>query len=254
MGRVDEISKYYNASDKLDSIANVLFYIVAFSAITIPLLGQEHIKSYLSVFFIVIVVVYFIVRYSAMLIFLPNAEKMRRKQLISNSFAIPLTHEKTEEYYNNPYSPSVKKLGANVLENSLFSQRVLQVMLPYERVKIIVYIGLWVAALASRNICQDVILVISQSIFSAEVLARWVSMEILRNRYCEVYNDLYKVFLLKQHEGSESVPLFLDAMSNYECAKAAAGIKLSSKIFNKLNPSVTKEWEEIKVKLGIASS
>src|SRR6266545_93908 len=121
MARVDEITKYYKASETLDSIANVLFYIVALSAITIPLLDQEHIKSYLAAFFILIVVMYFIVRYSSVLFFLPNAEKMRRKQLISNSFAIPLTHEKTEEYYNNPYSPSVKRLGANVLENSLFS-------------------------------------------------------------------------------------------------------------------------------------
>ncbi len=253
MARLDDIGKYYKASETLDAIANVLFYVVAISAITVPLLGQEPVKSYLATFFIVIAVAYFIVRYSAVLFYLPNAEKMRRKQLLSDSFSVPLTHEKTEEYYNNPYSPSVKRLGANILENSLFSQRILQVMLPRERVKITIYIALWIAALASRSVSHDVVMVISQSVFSAEVLARWVSMEVLRSRYFEVYNDLYKVFLVKRHESPESVPLILDAFSNYECAKAAAGINLSTKIFDKINPIVTKEWEEIKVNLGIES-
>ena len=251
MPRVDEISKYYKISGVLDNIANALFYILALLAIVLSFLQQENIKSIASVLFVVLAVAYFIHRYSGMLIFMPHAEKMRRKQLLSDSFALSLVHESTEEYYNNLYAPSVKRLGANILENSLFSQRVLEKMLLHERVKVGLYFTLWVAALVSRNICQDVVIVISQSVFSAEVLARWISMEILRFRYSEVYDGLYKIFLTKQHESTEAMPLILDGFSSYECAKAAASIRLPSKIFFKINPEVTIEWERIKKILGM---
>lgn len=251
MPRVDEISKYYKISDVLDKTANVLFYILALLAVALPFSKQEYIRSIVSVLFVVLAVAYFILRYSDILIFMPYADKMRRKQLLSDSFALSLVHESTEEYYNNTYVPSVKRLGANILENSLFSQRVLEAMLLHERIKVGLYFMLWVAALASRNICQDVVIVISQSVFSAEVLARWISMEILRSRYSEVYNGLYKIFLTKQHESTEAMPLILDEFSSYECAKAAAWVRLSSKIFFKINPEVTIEWGKIKTKLGM---
>jgi hypothetical protein len=76
-------------------------------------------------------------------------------------------------------------------------------------------------------------------------------MEMLRFRYSEVYEALYKIFLTRQHEATEAMPLILDEFSSYECAKAAASTRLSSKTFFKINPEVTIEWEKIKNKLGI---
>jgi len=252
MPRIDEISKYYTKSELLDKIVNVLFYILAVLAIVLPFIKQEDIGNICSVIFVVLTVAYFILRYVSTLFFMPFADKMRRKQLLSNSFAISLIHESTEEYYNNPYAPSLKRLGANILENSLFSQRVLEKMLLRERVKVGLYFLLWVAALASRKISQDVVMVISQSVFSVEVLARWINIEILRFRCSEIYNELYKLFLTKAHKSTEAIPIILDGFSSYECSKAAGNVKLPSKIFLKINPEVSIEWEKVKNTLEIS--
>lgn len=251
MSRIDEIDKYYKSPEKLDNIAGFLFYTVGIMAITLPLIEDEKINSVSSTIFVVLVVLYFIVRYTNNIFFLPEAEKMRRKQLISDSFSIPLVHEITKEYYNNNISPSVIRLGANLLENSLFSIRILAKMLLFERCKVGLYFVLWVAVLASQQVNPDVIIVISQSVFSAEVIARWISMETLRVRYVKVYDDLYNMYLTKSYLTADVNPLLLDNLTNYECAKAAAGIKLSTTIFNRINDEISKEWETIKLKLKI---
>jgi len=251
MSRVDEVEKYYSTAKRIDKIANRVFYAVATSAIAIPLLKIGSVKAAVSVAFIVLVITYFILRYSTTLFFLPKSERMRRKQLLSDSLGLPLIAETTQEYYNNPYTPSVKRFGANILENSFFTQHVLEKMLVGERIRVGLFFILWVIAVTSNRICEDVIIVFSQSIFSAEIIARWVAMEVYRLRCAEVYNDLFKFFANKLHNGMGSFPCVVDSFSDYECAKASASIITSTKLFDKLNPQLSLEWERIKEKLGI---
>lgn len=106
----------------------------------------------------------------------------------------------------------MERLGANVLENSLFSKSVLEKMLLFERLKVGLYFVLWVAVLASQQVNPDVIIVISQSVFSAEVIARWISMETLRVRYVKVYDDLYNIFLTKSYLATNANALFIDSL------------------------------------------
>jgi len=41
----------------------------------------------------------------------------------------------------------------------------------------------------------------------------------------------------------------LDAFVEYESAKSAAGLLLPTKIFDEINPELTKRWEQIKKEL-----
>ena len=43
----------------------------------------------------------------------------------------------------------------------------------------------------------------------------------------------------------------LDVTIEYEALKARTGVMLSTKIFNKINPRVSEEWEEIKKELKL---
>lgn len=253
MPRIDEVEKYYSTAKKLDKISNNLFYAVAAAAIAIPLIKITVIKEVVAITFIVLVVAYFILRYSGTLFFLPRSERMRRKQLLTDSLGLQLVAETTVKYYNNPFEPSVKRLAANILENSFFTQHVLERMLVGERIRVFLYFLLWIVAAASNRICEDVIVVFSQSLFSAEIIARWITMEIYRLRCSEVYSDMFKYFSTGLHAGTEALPCVVDGFSDYECAKASANIVTSSKIFYKINPALTVDWEKIKVKLGIVS-
>ena len=254
MARIDQIEKHYKASETLDLIANILFYVLAFTAILIALIQQSWVKELASIAFVALVVVYFIVKHAATLFFMPNAERIRRKQLLSDSFSVPLVHEKTQEYYNNSIPPSHLRLGANVCESAFFSHRILAKMLVFERLKLVTFFTVWVIALVYRGLSQEIVIIISQTIFSAEVIARWAGMELLRTRTCEVYNDMYKFILTKPLDNSESIALVLESFSHYESAKTAASIRLSSKIFNDMNPDLSAEWKIIQRQFNIEAT
>ncbi|MBD1892919.1 hypothetical protein [Coleofasciculus sp. FACHB-SPT9] len=79
-----------------------------------------------------------------------------------------------------------------------------------------------------------------------------MSLEILRFSCEQVYEELYSHFLHKLGQDSfPSAANVLDAFVNYEAAKSSAGILLSTNDFNKLNPFLSKQWEEICNKLDI---
>ena len=254
MARIDPIAKHYQAPDILDIMANILFYLLATVAIAIALIKQKDLKEFASIAFVAMVVIYFILKHLAALFLMPNAERLRRKQLLSDSFSVPLLHESTKEYYNNSISPSCQRLGSNIFESTFFSHRILAKMLVSERIKLATFFTIWIIALAYRGLSQEIVIIISQTLFSAEIIARWISMELLKTRVCEAYNDMYRYFLTKPSNISESTALILESFSHYESAKAAATIRLSSKIFNELNSELSAEWQRIKLELKIDES
>jgi hypothetical protein len=67
-----------------------------------------------------------------------------------------------------------------------------------------------------------------------------------------MYQELYNFFLLKSEQNSPNeIATVLNAYATYESAKSEAGILLSTKDFNELNPTLSREWEKICNKLNI---
>ena len=253
--RIDELEKYYSPIETSDSWASFLFYLGALFSITIPysnLIQIPWIEQAISALFIVIVVSHSVVSHYSGFHLIPIAENLRRKQLLSNSLGIPLTTEKTHLYYNNEVSPSVIRLGANVTENSFFAKNVCSEMAKNERIKIFIYALVWLFSIANRSTDLNIILTLTQVLFSGDILIRWLKLEILRTRNESIYNQLYSLFLNKSTSTTVTfVAGILDAFASYEAAKASASIKQSSRIFNKLNKELTVKWNEIKAGLRI---
>jgi hypothetical protein len=99
----------------------------------------------------ILVMIHFVLSQIDRFYLIPKAERMRRKQMISDAFGTTLSHEKTSLYYNNEYSPSFKRLGANTMENSLFSKEVVAIMLCPRRIITGCYIVVWILAFTLRN-------------------------------------------------------------------------------------------------------
>lgn len=182
----------------------------------------------------------------------PKAERMRRKQMLSDAFGTPISHDKTSLYYNNDYTPSVQRLGANTMENSLFSKEIASEMLCEKRLFTGGYAVLWILAFSLRHNNLEILTWITQILFSGEIVAQWLNLEILRIRHDRIYERLHHHFL---HEiGGDSpkaIATVLDAFVAYESAKSSAGLLLSSKVFEKLNPSLTKKWCQIRQELNM---
>ncbi len=250
--RIDEVSRYYCPAAKLELIGAVLFWINALLSLTIlfseilPSLLQSLIPSA----FIVSVLIQFVVSQLNRFYLIPKAERMRREQMLSDAFGTPLSHDKTSLYYNNDYSPSVKRLGANTMENALFSSEVAAKMLVSKRLLVGIYLVIWVLLFSFRDIDLDLIIWVTQLVFSGEIIVQWLNLEVLRFRQERTYEKLHAHFL---HEiGGDSqraIATILDSFVAYEAAKSSASYLLSTKVFNELNSELTQKWEQVRSEL-----
>jgi hypothetical protein len=251
--RKDDINKYYLPVEQLELILSSLFWIIA--AITLSLLYINKLPAFakeeiLHIFLIILIALHFVFSQVQRFYLIPRAEDFRRKQFISDSLGTHLTHDKTVLYYNNNFPPSINRLGANTMENSFFSKEIASAMLFSKRLITLFYIIVWLFAISSRDTNFDLLTWITQILFSGEIITQWIKLEISRFKYENIYNQLHKHFLHKTGDTTpESIASILDIFVTYESEKLAAGIKLSSKFFYKLNPSLTKKWEKIRTEL-----
>jgi len=253
-GRVDEVSQYYASARKAEVASSFLFWTIAIVSLCMPRITVLDVSSQnmITAAFIVLVLFHFVVTQLSRLYLVPNAEKKRRQQMLSDAFGSPISCDKTSLYYNNDYSPSVIRLGANTMENSLFSTEIAAKMLVRNRFIIGFYMIIWVFVFAYHPSDVGVLIWITQLVFSGAVIANWLSLEIFRMRCASVYDQLHAHFLHEVGADDEkAIASVLDSFASYEAAKASAGILLSSKVFNQLNPTLSQKWEQIRVDLKI---
>ena len=253
--RVDEVSKHYEPVKTITAIGSCLFWVIAALSLCmfyVASLGRPGILAVLQAFYIVFVLVDFGLSQISRLYLFPKAENMRRKQLLSDAFGTPLSHNRTNLYYNNQCPPSVQRVGANTMENALFSKEIAGAMLIRRRIIVGGYIVVWLLAFSLRLNNLTVIMWMTQIVFSGHIVAKWLNLEVLHARHERVYETLHHYFLHQISQDSErAIASVLDAFVWYEAAKSSAGVMLSTKIFQKLNPSLTQKWNRIREELKI---
>ena len=254
MSEADPIRKnYYNAVEHAEQLSSVLFYLGALSSFAALLINREALPDLydaVMVTFGVVVIAMFGVGLILRLYLTPRAENRRRQDFISSAFRVSLVHQQTDGYYNNECKDPIKRMAAQVLENSLFSKTITLRMAQSERIKIAIYVVLWLFILHNRRTDIGWIVAASQAIFSEQIVAKWLRLEWLRTRYEKTFEDVYRLFQTKP-----AVSVFraqaLDAFALYETAKANAAVALSSKHFDTLNDELSDEWNGIKTTLGL---
>ncbi len=255
--RIDEVSNHYQAASLVATVGGWLYWVCAANSLLLlfPSYFSPILLATLQIAFVALTALLFFVFLASKIWLIPSAERVRRKQLLTDAYGVLLTSEKTQNYYNNGFPPSHKRLAANVMENSLFGRETSKAMLPRVRAKTFGYLAVWFIVLAYRKTPMETVLWISQVVFSVDIIAYWLSLEVLNFRHAEVYQKLYDMFLSTGKAKSEKLaPAILDAFATYESAKANAGVLLNSKIFFRENERVTQEWNKVKECVGIPSN
>ncbi|NTV92578.1 MAG: hypothetical protein HGA72_04680 [Chlorobiaceae bacterium] len=185
----------------------------------------------------------------------PRAEDARRKDFVSKAFNVHLTSLRTKGYYNNEGHHPSTRIGLSVLENLLYTKRVLQSMIITIRIQALGWLIIFVSIILIRGSSLEVIYAISLVVFSENILVKWARMEWILDKAEKLFDDTYRILQLKLSD-DELLPYAIDAFVDYEKDKATASILSSSKVFNKLQPSLDEEWEKIKTNLsrGITKS
>jgi hypothetical protein len=254
MSRSDPIrTNYFDAVQQAEKVSDWLFYLNALLSFCTLLVEQKaHPDAYdvVLLFFSISVVAMFAFGLILRLYLTPRAEDKRRQDFFSSACNVSLIHQQTDGYYNNDIKDPIKRMAAQVLENSLFSKEIALRMARRERVKVAVYAMIWLVLLYNRRTDLGWIVAASQALFSEQLLSRWLRLEWLRVRFEKTFDDVFRLFQTRPSVSQFNAHA-LDAMSMYETAKANAAITLSSKIFDDLNPSLSTEWDKIKTTLKI---
>ena len=253
--RIDELDKFYRPIEQFDRLDSAIFWFSAILSVTVlyeSRIPWPQLRDLPSVLFVLSVIVHLILSLYLRFYLMPIAERARRKHLLSNSLGIPLTSERTQKYYNNKLLPSVTRLGANILENALFAKTICTKMAIRERTKVFLYFTVWILAVIWRSTSLGLVVVITQTLFSSEIIEKWLRLELLRHNNEVIYDKLYNDFLHKiDFESTGGIASVLDTFATYEAVKSMAGIKQSSSIFTTNNPALTNEWSNIRDQLDI---
>ncbi|TAL73912.1 MAG: hypothetical protein EPN56_02415 [Rhodanobacter sp.] len=254
MSRSDPIRKeYFEAVELGDKASDILFYIGAALSILSLLVDQTKypvLSTVVLIAFGLSTLLLFVIGLVSRLYLAPRAQDKRLQDFFSSACGVNLTHQKTDGYYNNNLTDPLKRMAAQVLENSHFSKAIALRMARTERIKIVLYVALWIVCVLCRQTELGVIVAASQAIFSEQLVARWVRIEWLRVRFEKAFGDVYKLFQ-SQPPTEQFNAIALEEVCLYETAKANAAITLSSRIFEDLNPSLSSEWDDIKAAVGI---
>lgn len=254
MSQHDPIRRnYYRAVQIAENSSDCLFLLCALLSFC-PLLidNNQNPQAYEDalLLFGMSVVVLFILGIILRLHLVPRAEDKRRQDFFGSACNVSLTYQKTDGYYNNDFTDAMKRMAAQVLENSLFTKEITFRMAWHERIKASAYLLLWLVLLHFRRTDLGWIVAASQAIFSEQILSKWLRLEWLRVRAEKTFDDVFRLFQSRLDEIQFTAGA-LNSVSMYESAKATASITLSSRIFDDLNPDLSSEWNTIRESLKI---
>jgi hypothetical protein len=120
-------------------------------------------------------------------------------------------------------------------------------MAKVERIKIAVYAALYALVILNRSTDLATIAVAAQIVFSEQIVSRWLRLEWFRRECERTYDNVYRQFQTKGQMDAFSI----EALGQYEIAKATAAISLSSRIFQASAERADAEWARIRAALGL---
>lgn len=252
--RIDGLEPYYKPVGELDDWISRTFWLSAVLSVVVLFEDQipwTALRGAPELLFLLAVLTQLIFSLYLRFYIFPKAELKRRRQLVSDSLGVALIPEKTQMYYNNELAPSMARLGANVLENSFFAKAISNRMVNRERVITFSYFLIWILAVSWRRTDLGLVVIITQTLFSSEVIEKWLRLEFLCQKNENYYDQLYDTFLHKVDFNSPSViASIIDTFASYEVTKGMAGVRLSESIFTSMNPKLSVEWDDIRNQLG----
>jgi len=254
MSRSDPIrTKYFDSVQRAEKMTDWLFYLNALLSFCTLLVEQKtHPDAYnvVLILFSISVVAMFALGMILRLYLTPRAEDKRRQDFFSRACNVNLIHQQSDGYYNNDLRDPIKRMAAQVLENSFFSKEIALRMAHRERVKVAVYALIWIVLLYNRRTELSWVVAASQAIFSEQILSKLFRLEWLRIRSEKTFDHVFRLFQARLSLAQFNAHT-LEALSTYETTKANAGITLSSTIFDDLNPTLSMEWDKVKAALKI---
>lgn len=177
-----------------------------------------------------------------------EADKERRNAKVEDAFAIDITEYKTDGYYNNDIPPSMCRCVVNTFESVFFTKNIVREMLPREIVKAIA-VGL-ILLFSLRLAENSLLLLILEIVTSAYLLQGALLTLFFYTKVKAIYRNLYQLLITEKCIQRNHLILAFAAAQEYEVCKAYFKVSPDSKIFDKLNPTLSAQWATMVVKMS----
>lgn len=251
-------NKLFENISRINTVNKFIFWVILGLSI-IPIIFKEYIEELrlvdtINILNIVGIGLFFILEIITEYILLPQADNKRRDDFIDNSFGSNFSVSNSKGYYDNDeIKAGIYKAGVNLFENCFFTYALVQTTF-YQKI-IIPAIGFIIITVFAYYGLKEVPLALSilQTIFSANVLGLLIKHIILLNRLSALQNSWIALF---QSSNIQTSPQnyqshILRYWIQYETLLSKINSDIPKKTFEKLNPSLTKDWGNLKQKLNI---
>lgn len=234
---------------KADFIARLLMWISA--ALMLAEMFTRNLQYATATYYIVavnclVLVIFHIASFTRELLQF-KAEKQKRLDLFDNSFGTKLSETHSEGYYiNDDVTPGYLKLAVNNFESVFFTYRIMKEDLCFTIAKAIIICALFV--LVAILGLQNIFVILIQITLPITILVESIRYVVTESRVEGIYLEYRKLFEKKDSIRDADI---LNQLVNYTATLTAGCVLLSNRTYNRLNVSLSKEWEEIKKEFEI---
>ncbi len=180
-----------------------------------------------------------------------KAEKTRRDGFIDNVFNTKIADIPSEGYYDtDEIDFGMRKLLSNVHENSLFTEKIVEMMFKKAELKLISAIVVVIIVTVLNVYGTQFIVAVLGIFLSMNFWDEYHKLKELQSEMEAVQTDCKNVW--EHFSGRAGKPdlktsaIIIRAFIRYETALAYASIMLDSKIFKEKNQEITDEWIKLK--------
>lgn len=246
---------YQDSYDKLKicrTISFGLLAIISVLSIVLPIIKQSghvfyDIFDFLNIAFII---GYSILNTVTEVFICPNAAIKRRMGYIDNSIGSKLLDKPLTGYFSNDSIPfGSYKLAVNCYENCFFSYNIAKAMTLRIVIKNSVFffffLGCAYFGFQSNIVATPIIQIFISTLFLDELIHHLN----FRTKLKKILDSFQQLFMQKLKHDDLGIPIFFAL--DYETVLAYNKSPLSDKIYKKLDPQLSQEWEELKIRYGI---
>lgn len=228
---------------------------VSFIVVLDKIQTYPNLHYWLNFFYFWLIIAYAISDYLLTFYFFPEAENVRRRDFFQNSFGNKFIDDPSVGYFTNDSLPKgVYKMGVNLFENLFFTTAISKEMAKKELLKSAGFSTAFALfAFEGFSRTEKFSLPFLQTFLSITILggaAKILFFYSKNKALLEKARELFTGIPFKS-KPAEYVGYCLKLYADYEANLAWGGILLDGKVYKKLNPILSKQWEKVKSDLGI---
>lgn len=249
MAERDDISEGYAASRRLGACCLILFWSNVAFALGL-LLPSDSVAGICGVAQSVTAIAFVALEFLDDYHFWYFAERARRRHLIEDALGVDLTNCSSEGYYNNALPHGGERLAMDAFESIFFTSRIAKAMVPWALAKGLSAALAFVAVVMALP-PSSLLPVVTQTVFSSYLLVGTAKVFVYSGKLEQLYDGMYRACVTAGAESRSEIARVLVDVEEYECLKAHFRVRLSGRLYNKLNLELSKEWARIAEKAQV---